>query len=113
MTDMPAAFGFPDLWGKAYSDYEQFYQVIARSSDVTAEIIASTAADSRNRRAGPFQRLVAFHDFIAAHNGASADIRMFGDHGKVADLRIAIDPPQNPGISFYASIAPDPVKGTW
>jgi hypothetical protein len=30
-------------------------------------------------------------DVIAAHNGADADMRIFGDHGKVADLRIAID----------------------
>jgi hypothetical protein len=47
MNDMPAIFGFPDLWGKSYSDHEHFYQVIARSSDVAAEIIASTATDKR------------------------------------------------------------------
>jgi hypothetical protein len=47
MNDMPAVFGFPDLWGKSYSDHEHFYQVIARSSDVAAEIITSTAEDKR------------------------------------------------------------------
>lgn len=42
-----AVFGFPDLWDKSYSDHEHFYQVIARSSDVAAEIITSTAVDKR------------------------------------------------------------------
>ena len=47
MNETPAVFAFPDLWAKSYSDYEHFYQLIARSSDVAAEIIASTAADKR------------------------------------------------------------------
>jgi hypothetical protein len=46
MSEMPAVFGFPELWGKSYSDHEHLYQVIARSSDVAAEIITSTATDN-------------------------------------------------------------------
>lgn len=46
MNEMPAVFGFPNLWAESYSDYEHFYQVIARSSDVAAEIITSTTADN-------------------------------------------------------------------
>jgi hypothetical protein len=46
MSEMPAVFGFPDLWGKSYGHHKHLYQVIAGSSDVAAEIITSTAADN-------------------------------------------------------------------
>jgi hypothetical protein len=47
MNESPAVFGFPNLWAKAYREYEHFYHVISGSSDVAAEIIASTGADKR------------------------------------------------------------------
>jgi hypothetical protein len=34
---------------------------------------------------------------------------MFGDHGKVTDLCIAIDPALNPRFAFGSRIASDPV----
>jgi len=42
------------------------------------------------RRGSTSPRLASV-DVIAVLNGASADMCILGDHGKVADLRIAID----------------------
>jgi hypothetical protein len=32
---------------------------------------------------------------------------MFGDHYQIADLRVVLDPAENPGLAADASIAPD------
>ena len=38
---------------------------------------------------------LAPHDFITALNGGAPDMRMFRDHCQIADVRVAVDLPQN------------------
>ncbi len=83
MNEMPAVFGFPDLWGKAYSDYEDFYQVNARSSDVAAGIIVSTAADKR-------EAVIAMSSLASVNLGSMQDVAiLIGNRRGAGAMKLA------------------------